>query len=51
MRLERLQNMLKAVADRAVQVELVTTSRNTTAADLALFFRDVAEKESQDGLL
>ena len=43
--------MLKAGADRAVQVELVATSSNATAAELALFSRGEAEKESQAELL
>tara|TARA_B100000989_G_C19403168_1_gene410887 strand:- start:48 stop:194 length:147 start_codon:yes stop_codon:yes gene_type:complete len=45
MRPERLHNMLKAGVGREVQVESVTTSRNTTAAELALFFKDESERE------
>jgi len=43
--------MLEAGADRAVQAELVTTLRNASAAELALFSRDESERESRAELL
>ena len=43
--------MLKAGADRPVQVKFITTSSIATAAGLALFFRGKAEKKSQAELL
>lgn len=58
MRPERLQNMLEAGADRAVQAELVklyyknspkkvAALRNATAAELVLFFREEAAREEE----
>jgi thiamine monophosphate synthase len=58
MRPERLQNMLEAGADRAVQAELVklyyknspkkvAALRNATAAELVLFFREEANREEE----
>ena len=47
MRPERLHNILKARANRAVYAESVTTLRSATAAKLSSFFRDESERESQ----